>query len=194
MLRCTACDNRGTSVLACAVPSVNVPWRSCSLCGIWAHKWATWRSPVNSGASDKALSVCQQSAKPRVSAIHTLGRSSVKPIGIGLPWWLSGKEFCLPMQETQVWSLIWEDPTCCRAPKPRHNNYWACALEPGSCNYWAWAPLLLKPEYPRAYALQPEKPPQWEAQALQPESSPCSPQLEKSPHSSKNPAQPKIKH
>ena len=27
----------------------------------------------------------------------------------GLPWWLSGKEF-LPMQETRVGSLGWEDP------------------------------------------------------------------------------------
>ena len=35
----------------------------------------------------------------------------------GLPWWL------LPMQETRVRSLIWEDPTCHGATKPvRHNR------------------------------------------------------------------------
>ena len=28
----------------------------------------------------------------------------------GLPWWLNGKDSCLPMQETWVWSLGWEDP------------------------------------------------------------------------------------
>ena len=28
----------------------------------------------------------------------------------GLPWWLSGKKFRLPMQETWVWSLAREDP------------------------------------------------------------------------------------
>ena len=28
----------------------------------------------------------------------------------GLPWWLSGKKICLPMQETQVQSLIQEEP------------------------------------------------------------------------------------
>ena len=28
----------------------------------------------------------------------------------GLPRWLSGKEPHLPMQETQIWSLGWEDP------------------------------------------------------------------------------------
>ena len=44
---------------------------------------------------------------------------------------------CLLMQGTQVRSLTWEDPTCRRATKPMHHNYWACALEP--------APQLLKP-------------------------------------------------
>ena len=29
----------------------------------------------------------------------------------------------LPMQGTQIWSLIWEDPTCCRATKPMCHNY-----------------------------------------------------------------------
>ena len=51
----------------------------------------------------------------------------------------------LPMQGTQVWSLVWEDPTCHGATKPMHHNYWACALEPTSHNYWACAPQLLKP-------------------------------------------------
>ena len=59
----------------------------------------------------------------------------------------------LPMQGTGVWSLVWEDLTCHRATKPEHHNYWT-------------------------YALQQEKPPQWEAHTPQ-ESSPCSPQLEK---------------
>ena len=35
------------------------------------------------------------------------------------------------MQETQVWSLIWEDPTCRRAAK-LVRCIWACAREPGS--------------------------------------------------------------
>ena len=61
----------------------------------------------------------------------------------------------LPMQWTWVWSLVWEDPTCCGATKPVHHSYWACALEPRRCNYWA--------RTPRAHARQ-EKPLQWEAQ------------------------------
>ena len=54
----------------------------------------------------------------------------------------------LPMQ---VWSLVWEDPTYLGATKPKHHNYWACALEPES-------PQLLKPTGPKAHAPQQEKP------------------------------------
>ena len=76
----------------------------------------------------------------------------------------------LPVQETQVPSLVWEDPTCHGAMKSVRPSYWACALEPGSHNYWC----------PRVLELQPQqaKPPQWEARA---------PQLEKSPHSKEDP-------
>ena len=93
----------------------------------------------------------------------------------------------LPMQGTQVWSLVHEDPTCPGATKPMCHNYRACALELASHNYWAHVPQLLKPAHsrvrmpqllspcaattearvPRAHALQQEKPPQWEAHTLQ---------------------------
>ena len=85
----------------------------------------------------------------------------------------------LPMQGTWVLALGREDPTCLRATKPMRHNYWACTLEPASHNYWACAPQLLKPEHPRAHALQQEKRPQWEAHAPQRKSRPRSPQLEK---------------
>ena len=39
-----------------------------------------------------------------------------------------------------------EDPTCRGAAGHVHHNYWACALEPMSHNYWAHEPQLLKPE------------------------------------------------
>ena len=55
----------------------------------------------------------------------------------------------------------------------RH-NYWGCALEPASHNYWAHVPQLLSPRttdtearVPRARAPQQEKPLQWEAHAMQ---------------------------
>ena len=44
---------------------------------------------------------------------------------------------CLPMQGTQVPSLAQEDPTCRGATKPVCHNYWACALESTSHNYWS---------------------------------------------------------
>ena len=44
-----------------------------------------------------------------------------------------------------------------RATKPGHHNYWACSLEPGSCDYWGHMLQLLKP------SLHSEKPLQWEA-------------------------------
>ena len=65
----------------------------------------------------------------------------------------------LPMQGTQVWTVVREDPTCHGATKPMRHNYWACALEPISHNYWA--------HVPRVHALQQENPPQWEARARQ---------------------------
>ena len=34
---------------------------------------------------------------------------------------------CLPLQETQVWSLVQEDSTCHRVTGPMHHNRWACA-------------------------------------------------------------------
>ena len=54
----------------------------------------------------------------------------------------------------------------------RFHNYWACALEPGSCNCWTHVPQLQKSTYPGAHAPQQEKPLQWEA---------CAPQLERCP-------------
>ena len=67
----------------------------------------------------------------------------------------------LPVQGTWVHSLIQKDPSCLGATKSVCHNCWACT--------------------PRACSPQ-EKPPQWEA---------CSPQLEKSPCSNKDPTQPK---
>ena len=61
-----------------------------------------------------------------------------------------------------------------------HYNYWACAPEPGSHNYWAHMPELLKPMCPRAHVLQQEEPLQWESHVPQRESSLHSLQQDKS--------------
>ena len=60
----------------------------------------------------------------------------------------------LPMQETWVPSLVWEDSTCCGATKPVCCNYWACSLEPRSRNKWALVPQLVKSSCPTACAPQ----------------------------------------
>ena len=62
------------------------------------------------------------------------------------------------MQKTQVWSLIQEDPTCHKAIKSVCHNYWACALVPGSYNYWALGSQLVKPMCSRACTPQQEEP------------------------------------
>ena len=74
------------------------------------------------------------------------------------------------MQETRVWSLIWEDPTCSRATRPEHNYYpvleslGIATTEPMRRNYWS---------RPRACPLQHEKTLQWTAHSWPLESSPC---------------------
>ena len=66
----------------------------------------------------------------------------------GCPWWLSGKEFHLPMQETWIPSLAQQDPTCCGATKCMSHNYcsWAQNLQllspcaPSSEAHAPWGP------------------------------------------------------
>ena len=80
-----------------------------------------------------------------------------------------GQRIHLPMQETQVQSLLREGAT-----KPVHPNCWACALEPRTHSYWVHTLQHLKPACPRANVLPQEKPPPWEAGTLQLERSPLS--------------------
>ena len=95
------------------------------------------------------------------------------------------------MQEAWVQFLVQEDPTHHAAAKLMSHNYWACALEPRSRNYWSRRATVIKSKCRRDCAPQKEKPLQWEAHSLQLEGSPCSPQLDKSLHSNEDPAQPK---
>ena len=77
----------------------------------------------------------------------------------------------LPVQGTQVRSLVWEDPTCHRATKPVHHSCWACApqlLKPTLSRVHVLQLLSLhaantEAHAPRACAPQQEKPWQWEA-------------------------------
>ena len=111
----------------------------------------------------------------------------------GFPWWLSGKESAcqcrkhgfnpwsgkIPHASEQLspWATTVLFSLCSRAQEPQ-------LLSPGAA--------LLKPACPRACARQQENPLWREARTPQLESSPCSPQLEKSSRSNKDPAQPKM--
>ena len=90
---------------------------------------------------------------------------------LGLLWWLCGKESTCQCRRHRfgAWSLKIPS-TWLGAPKSRGNNYWACALEPGSWNCWAQELSLLRHVHPGAHALQQGKPPQWEAYTPQLES------------------------
>ena len=104
---------------------------------------------------------------------ETSGQSEKSDIGTSLV--AQSLRIRLPMQGTWVWSLVWEDPTCCGATKPMCHNYWACAprlLKPArsrACVLQLLSPHAATTEAcaPRAHASQQEKPPQWEACALQ---------------------------
>ena len=69
----------------------------------------------------------------------TLTNKRKKPTSLVLQW----LRIRLPMQRTQVWSLVWEDPTNWGAPKPGHHSGSARAPEPASPDHWsprAWSP------------------------------------------------------
>ena len=95
---------------------------------------------------------------------------------------------CLPMQGTQVQSLVQEDPTCRGAAKPVHHNCWACALEPMSHNCWAQALQLLKPACLEPVLCNKRSP------YTATKSSPRSLQLEKARAQQQRPTQPKNKN
>ena len=82
--------------------------------------------------------------------------------------------------------LVWEEPRCRRATKPMCYNYWVHALKPASHSYWACVPQVLRPaclepvlHKKRSYHNEGPKHHKWRA-------TPCSPQSEKGPSSSKD--------
>ena len=52
----------------------------------------------------------------------------------GLLWWI---RICFAMEETQVRSLVWEDPTCCEQLSPCPTTTEPRTLGPTSHNYWS---------------------------------------------------------
>ena len=68
----------------------------CSVC-------SDWRSMT---LKDTLSTQC-----PAQGAAQSRPLKQVINSSLGLPWWLSCRlKICLPVQERQVWSLVWEDP------------------------------------------------------------------------------------
>ena len=89
-------------------------------------------------------------------------------VSLAAEWW----RVRLPIQETWVQPLLWEDPTGHGATKPVSHSYWSCALEPINRN-----PEPTYPNYKslctlKACAPQHEKPLQWETHTPQPRVAP----------------------
>ena len=115
------------------------------------YKWQSFHSRNSKGLRDSVPETKDKN--------HTLFNIT-KNIAVGF----SG----VSVQETQVWFLIPEDPTCHGATKPVHHNCWACALEPGSHSCWAcalepgshsyWACVPLEPMLPNKRSPCSEKP------------------------------------
>ena len=118
---------------------IPVPYSSCS--------WTTrdiamfWRIPA-SVKPGILLSVCRvcffqpELPKGKCKVISSCPNSDrIKPVGTSLvAQWL---RICLPVRGIRVRSVVGEDPTCRGATMSMHHNYWACALEPTSHNYWS---------------------------------------------------------
>ena len=124
--------------------------------------WFLWWLTFNSFHSKvKSAPVPLQST---LRDINTTSRTSLVVEWIGI---------CLPLQGTQVWSLIWKDFTCHGQLKPTCHSDWACTLKPVSST--------------NKRSHRNEEP------AHCNEEQPCSLQLEKACTQQPDPAQPKNK-
>ena len=75
-------------------------WVACSILGLLCWLERPFWSNCSNEKGQKWFSLCQLKHACRTALVVQ---------------WLT---ISLPMQGTWVWSLVWEDPTCCRATKP----------------------------------------------------------------------------
>ena len=113
-----------------------------------------WASPCTIGCLAASLASLHQKSVATSNLTQVVTIKDVSRVSLVVQW----LRIHLAMQGTWVRSWVWEDPICCEAIKRMHHNYWAHALEPVSCNFWAQVlQQLLKPARPGACFLQQEK-------------------------------------
>ena len=100
----------------------------------------------------------------------------------GLPWWLSGYESAWQCRGHgfDPWSgkiphAVEQLSLCTTTTEPERHNYWS----PCTTTTEAHAPQLLKPAYPRAFALQKREATTMRSLRTSTKCNPCSSQLEK---------------
>ena len=142
-----------SSVLAWRIPGTG--W--AAVYGV-TQNW-TWLKRLSSSSLPFWPQVLTERERaPRSLYFKKIPRHKIKSIE-GIPWWLSSEEYVCQCRRHGF--DPWSDkiPPGYGATKSVYQNYWACALKPGICNYWR--PL------PRACTPRQEKPQQWEAHTSQ---------------------------
>ena len=108
-------------------------WGPCALQG---ERAAWWEALGHCGREWPHLTSAREGPiqwRGPGTAINTFKKTNQLGASLVTQWW----RVCLPMQETQVGSLIQEDPTCPRATKSLSRSCWTCALEAGNHSYWS---------------------------------------------------------
>ena len=157
--------------------------------GAWGHKesgtteWlstAQWATMENWFSSFIMAKIQNINAFPQGTGLGDV--CTIRCFG-GFPGGSVGKTPPANARGVASWlrSLLREDPTCLGSTSRLPQLLSRCSRT-----------QVLKPPRPRAHALQPKEPLQWEGHTLKLESSPYLLQLYKNPHSNENPAQPKI--
>lgn len=81
-----------------------------------------WKLPLGLLREGTSVDASLQGLKEAPSSCRVSALATNK-LNRGLPWWSRGCESACYERVHGIECLIWEDPMCCRATKPRHHNH-----------------------------------------------------------------------